>query len=185
MIDDLSKDIKKRMENSVSNAKSEIAGIRAGRASPGMLDSIRVEVYGQKMPLNQLGNITTPDARTINIEVWDVSNVDIVDKTLRDSNLGINPINEGSLIRLPLPQLTEERRDEYLKIIGKLLETAKVAVRNVRRDGIEKIKKSEKDKSIGQDESKSYQNIIEKITTEHINILDQAHKAKEEELKNI
>ena len=185
MIDDLSKDLKKRMENSVANAKSEIAGIRAGRASPGMLDSIRVEVYGQKMPLNQLGNITTPDARTINIEVWDVSNVDIVDKTLRDSNLGINPINEGSLIRLPLPQLTEERRDEYLKIIGKLLETAKVAVRNVRRDGIEKIKKSEKDKSIGQDESKSYQNIIEKITTEHINILDQAHKAKEEELKNI
>ena len=185
MIDDLLKDLKKRMENSVANAKSEIAGIRAGRASPGMLDSIRVEVYGQKMPLNQLGNITTPDARTINIEVWDVSNVDIVDKTLRDSNLGINPINEGSLIRLPLPQLTEERRDEYLKIIGKLLETAKVAVRNVRRDGIEKIKKIEKDKSIGQDESKSYQNIIEKITTEHINILDQAHKAKEEELKNI
>ena len=185
MIDNLKDDIKKRMESSTQSAKSEISGIRAGRASPGMLDSIRVDAYGQKMPINQLGNITTPDSRTINVEIWDTSNVQLVDKALRESNLGINPIIEGNFIRLPLPQLTEERRQEYLKLIGKIVENAKIAIRNIRRDGIEKIKKSEKEKSIGQDDSKKYQNEIENITTEHIKIIDEAHKIKEDDLKKI
>tara|TARA_Y100000591_G_C21792583_1_gene677407 strand:- start:568 stop:1125 length:558 start_codon:yes stop_codon:yes gene_type:complete len=185
MIDNLKDDIKKRMESSTQSAKSEISGIRAGRASPGMLDSIRVDAYGQKMPINQLGNITTPDSRTINVEIWDTSNVQFVDKALRESNLGINPIIEGNFIRLPLPQLTEERRQEYLKLIGKIVENAKIAIRNIRRDGIEKIKKSEKEKSIGQDDSKKYQNEIENITTEHIKIIDEAHKIKEDDLKKI
>ena len=137
------------------------------------------------MPINQIGNITTPDARTINIEVWDASNVSLVDKSLRESNLGINPILEGNLIRLPLPQLTEERRDEYLKVIGKIVESAKVAIRNIRRDGIEKVKASEKEKNISQDESKKFQNDIESMTTEFIKIIDDAHMQKEEDLKKI
>ncbi len=185
MIEELKIDLKKRMDASTQSAKSEIAGIRAGRASPGMLDSIRVDAYGQKMPINQIGNITTPDSRTINIEVWDASNVNLVDKALRESSLGINPIIEGNLIRLPLPQLTEERRDEFLKLIGKIVESAKVAIRNIRRDGIEKIKTSEKDKLIGQDESKKYQSEIEKITSDHIKLIDEAFKNKEEDLKKI
>ena len=185
MFDELAKDLRKRMDSSSQSAKSEISGIGAGRASPGMLDSIKVEVYGQKMPINQIGNITTPDPRTINIEVWDASNVSLVDKSLRESNLGINPVIEGNLIRLPLPQLTEERRDEFLKVIGKIVELAKVAIRNIRRDGIEKVKTSEKEKNISQDESKKYQNDIEIMTTEFIKIIDDSHRQKEEELKKI
>ena len=185
MFDELSLDLRKRMESSSQSAKSEISGIRAGRASPGMLDSIKVDAYGQKMPINQIGNITTPDPRTINVEVWDASNVSLVDKSLRESNLGINPIIEGNLIRLPLPQLTEERRDEFLKVIGKIVESAKVAIRNIRRDGIEKVKASEKEKNISQDESKKYQNDIDNMTSEFIKIIDDAHKHKEEDLKKI
>ena len=185
MFEELSKDLRKRMESSSQSAKSEISGIRAGRASPGMLDSIKVDAYGQKMSINQIGNITTPDPRTINVEVWDASNVSLVDKSLRESNLGINPIIEGNLIRLPLPQLTEERRDEFLKVIGKIVESAKIAIRNIRRDGIEKVKISEKEKNISQDESKKFQNDIDNITSEFIKIIDDAHKIKEEDLKKI
>ncbi len=185
MFDELSKDLRKRMESSSQSVKSEISGIRAGRASPGMLDSIKVEAYGQKMSINQIGNITTPDPRTINVEIWDATNVSLVDKALRESSLGINPIIEGNLIRLPLPQLTEERREEFLKLIGKIVESAKVAIRNIRRDGIEKVKASEKEKNIGQDESKKYQNDIEDMTSEFIKIIDEAHKNKEEDLKKI
>ena len=185
MFDDLAKDLRKRMDSSSQSAKSEISGIRAGRATPGMLDSIKVDAYGQKMPINQIGNITTPDSRTINVEVWDASNVSMVDKSLRESNLGINPIIEGNLIRLPLPQLTEERREEFSKIIGKIVESAKVAVRNIRRDGIEKVKSSEKEKEISQDESKKFQNDIDNMTSEFIKIIDNAHKQKEEDLKKI
>ena len=185
MFDDLKKDLKKRMESSTQSAKSEISGIRAGRASPGMLDSIKIDAYGQKMSINQIGNITTPDPRTINVEIWDASNVVLVDKALRESNLGINPVTEGNLIRLPLPQLTEERRDEFLKLIGKIVEAAKVAIRNIRRDGIEKVKTSEKEKLIGQDESKKNQNEIENMTTEFIDIIDEFHKSKEQDIKKI
>ena len=185
MFDELSKDLRKRMESSSQSVKSEISGIRAGRASPGMLDSIKVEAYGQKMPINQIGNITTPDPRTINVEVWDVSNISLAEKSLRESNLGINPIVEGNLIRLPLPQLTAERRDEFLKVIGKIVESAKVAIRNIRRDGIEKVKSSEKGKEISQDDSKKYQNDIDYMTAEFIKIIDDAHKQKEEDLKKI
>ena len=185
MFEELAKDLRKRMDISCHSAKSEISGIRAGRASPGMLDSIKVEAYGQKMSINQIGNITTPDPRTINVEVWDASNVSLVDKALRESNLGINPIIEGNLIRLPLPQLTEERREEFLKVIGKIVELAKVAIRNIRRDGIEKVKASEKEKKISQDESKKFQNDIDNMTSEFIKIIDDVHKHKEEDLKKI
>jgi len=185
MFEEIKNDLEARMISSVQSARSEMAGIRAGRASPSMLDSIKVETYGQKMSINQIGNITTPDARTINIDVWDQANVTLVDKSIRESDLGINPMVEGNLIRLPLPQLTEERRVEFLKMAGKISENTKIAIRNIRRDGIEKVKKLEKDKEIGQDDSKKFQNNIDSITTSQINSIDDILKSKEEDLKKI
>ena len=185
MFDKIKNDVESRMQATVNSTKSELSGIRAGRASPNMLDSIRVDVYGQKMPINQIGNITTPDARTINIEIWDQSNVLIVEKTLSESDLGINPQTEGNLIRLPLPQLTEERRAEYLKLSSKISENSKVAIRNIRRDGIDNVKSAEKDKEIGQDDSKKYQSSVEEITTRYIKEIDDNLKLKEEDLKKI
>ena len=185
MFEEIKYDLEVRMISSVQSARSEMAGIRAGRASPSMLDSIKVETYGQKMSINQIGNITTPDARTINIDVWDQANVTLVDKAIRESDLGINPLVEGNLIRLPLPQLTEERRVEFLKMAGKISEKTKIAIRNIRRDGIEKVKKLEKDKEIGQDDSKKFQDNIESITTSQINSIDDILKSKEEDLKKI
>ena len=185
MFDELKNDIETRMISSVSSAKSEMSGIRAGRASPNMLDSIKIDAYGQKMNINQVANITTPDSRTINVDVWDQSNVSIVDKAIRESDLGINPVLDGNLIRLPLPQLTEERRIEFLKIAGKISENAKVAVRNIRRDGLEKIKKKEKEKEFSQDDSKKFQTEIEELTSKHISNIDQTLKLKEEDLKKI
>ena len=185
MVDEIIKDAESRMASSVKSAKSEMAGIRAGRASPGMLDSIKVDSYGQKMNINQVGNITTPDSRTINIDVWDQANVSLIEKSIRESDLGINPMIEGNLIRLPLPQLTEERRLEFLKIAGKISENARVAIRNIRRDGIEKIKSLEKNKELSQDESKKYQSTIDNKTSEQVKEIDLAFKTKEEDLKNI
>ena len=185
MFEEIKNDLEVRMISSVQSARSEMAGIRAGRASPSMLDSIKVEAYGQKMSINQIGNITTPDARTINIDVWDQANVTLVDKAIRESDLGINPLVEGNLIRLPLPQLTEERRVEFLKMAGKISENTKIAIRNIRRDGIEKVKKLEKDKEIGQDDSKKFQDNIESVTTSQINSIDDILKSKEEDLKKI
>tara|TARA_B100000902_G_C26956959_1_gene738618 strand:+ start:157 stop:714 length:558 start_codon:yes stop_codon:yes gene_type:complete len=185
MFEEIKLDVESRMQSTIGSTKSELSGIRAGRASPNMLDSIKVDVYGQKMPINQIGNITTPDSRTINIEIWDQSNVQIVDKAIRESDLGINPQLEGSLIRLPLPQLTEERRIEFLKLAGKITENSKVAIRNIRRDGIEKIKSAEKNKEIGQDDSKKFQNEIEDITSRFIKEIEDNFKSKEEDLKKI
>ena len=185
MFDEIKKDVEIRMSSSIQSYKSDMQGIRTGRASPSMLDSIKVDAYGQKMNINQLANITTPDPRTINIDVWDQTNVALIDKTLRESDLGINPLIEGNLIRLPLPQLTVERRNEYSKIAGKITETAKVAIRNIRRDGIEKVKKMEKNKDIGQDDSKKFQNQIEQKTADQIQVIDEIMKSKEEDLKSI
>ena len=185
MFEDIKNNIKSRMESSIQSFKSDMQGIRTGRASPNMLDSIKIDAYGQKMNINQLGNITTPDPRSINIDIWDTSNIVLVDKALRESDLGINPMIEGNLIRLPLPQLTEERRNEFLKMAGKISESAKVAIRNIRRDGIEQVKKLEKDKEIGQDESKKYQENIEKITIDQVQTIEEILKSKEADLKNI
>ena len=185
MFDVIKKDIEVRMASSVSSSKSELNGIRAGRASPSMLDSIKLDVYGQKMPLNQVGNITTPDARTINIEIWDHGNISIVEKTIRESDLGINPQIDGNLVRLPLPQLTEERRVEFLKIASKICENSKIAIRNIRRDGNDKVKTLEKNKDIGEDDSKKYQSLIEEITTRYIKEIDENLKIKEYDLKKI
>ena len=185
MFEEVKNSIKSRMDSSIQSFKSDMQGIRAGRASPSMLDSIKIDAYGQKMNIKQVGNITTPDPRTINIDVWDSSNISIVDKALRESDLGINPMIEGNLIRLPLPQLTEERRSEFLKMVGKIAENTKIAVRNIRRDGIEKVKRLETEKEIGQDDSKKFQQIIEEITGEQIKVIENIIKTKEEDLKNV
>ena len=178
-------DINKRMDSTISSLKTEMNGIRAGRASPSMLDTIKVDVYGSKMPINQIGNITTPEPRLINIEIWDKGNVSLVEKAIRESDLGINPTIEGTLIRLPLPQLTEERKLEYIKLAKKIGESSKVAIRNLRRDGIEQFKKMEKNKEVGEDESKKLQSDIEEITSTHVKLIESIVSEKEVDLSKV
>ena len=185
MSDLIKNDINNRMDSSISSLKMEMSGIRAGRASPSMLDTIKVDVYGSKMPINQIGNITTPEPRLINIDIWDQGNVSAVEKAIRESDLGINPSIEGTLIRLPLPQLTEERKLEYIKLAKKIGEASKVAIRNIRRDGIEQFKKLEKDKEIGEDESKKLQSDIEEITSIHVKLIDSIVSDKEVDLSKV
>ena len=185
MSDLIKNDISNRMDSSISSLKMEMSGIRAGRASPSMLDTIKVDVYGSKMPINQIGNITTPEPRLINIDIWDQGNVNAVEKAIRESDLGINPSIEGTLIRLPLPQLTEERKLEYIKLAKKIGEASKVAIRNIRRDGIEQFKKLEKDKEIGEDESKKLQSDIEDITSMHVKLIDSIVLDKEVDLSKV
>ena len=185
MSDLIKNDISTRMDSSISSLKTEMSGIRAGRASPSMLDTIKVDVYGSKMPINQIGNITTPEPRLINIEIWDQGNVNAVEKAIRESDLGINPSIEGTLIRLPLPQLTEERKLEYIKLAKKIGEASKVAIRNIRRDGIEQFKKLEKDKEIGEDDSKKLQSDIEEITSTHVKLIDSIVSEKEVDLSKV
>ena len=178
-------DINNRMDSTISSLKTEMNGIRAGRASPSMLDTIKVDVYGSKMPINQIGNITTPEPRLINIEIWDKGNVSLVEKAIRESDLGINPTIEGTLIRLPLPQLTEERKLEYIKLAKKIGESSKVAIRNLRRDGIEQFKKMEKNKEVGEDESKKLQSDIEEITSTHVKLIESIVSEKEVDLSKV
>ena len=185
MSDLIKNDISNRMDSSISSLKMEMSGIIAGRASPSMLDTIKVDVYGSKMPINQIGNITTPEPRLINIDIWDQGNVSAVEKAIRESDLGINPSIEGTLIRLPLPQLTEERKLEYIKLAKKIGEASKVAIRNIRRDGIEQFKKLEKDKEIGEDESKKLQSDIEEITSMHVKLIDSIVSDKEVDLSKV
>ena len=185
MSDLIKNDISNRMDSSISSLKMEMSGIRAGRASPSMLDTIKVDVYGSKMPINQVGNITTPEPRLINIDIWDQGNVNAVEKAIRESDLGINPSIEGTLIRLPLPQLTEERKLEYIKLAKKIGEASKVAIRNIRRDGIEQFKKLEKDKEIGEDDSKKLQSNIEEITSMHVKLIDSIVSDKEVDLSKV
>ena len=185
MSDLIKSDISNRMDSSISSLKMEMSGIRAGRASPSMLDTIKVDVYGSKMPINQVGNITTPEPRLINIDIWDQGNVNAVEKAIRESDLGINPSIEGTLIRLPLPQLTEERKLEYIKLAKKIGEASKVAIRNIRRDGIEQFKKLEKDKEIGEDDSKKLQSNIEEITLMHVKLIDSIVSDKEVDLSKV
>jgi ribosome recycling factor len=185
MSDLIKNDISNRMDSSISSLKMEMSGIRAGRASPSMLDTIKVDVYGSKMPINQVGNITTPEPRLINIDIWDQGNVNAVEKAIRESDLGINPSIEGTLIRLPLPQLTEERKLEYIKLAKKIGEVSKVAIRNIRRDGIEQFKKLEKDKELGEDESKKLQSDIEDITSMHVKLIDSIVSDKEVDLSKV
>ena len=178
-------DLERRMRGAVTVLKSEFAGLRTGRASASMLDPIMVNAYGTPMPLNQLATVTVPEARMLAVQVWDKSQVQAVDKAIRESDLGLNPVMDGQLLRLPIPELNEERRKEIVKIAGKYAEQARVAVRNVRRDGMEQLKRHEKDGEIGQDEQHSEAAKVQELTDRLIHEIDDALASKEVEIMQV
>ena len=174
-----------KMSKTLDVFVTELSGIRTGRANASMLDLIRVEVYGQKMPINQLGTITAPEPRKINIQVWDLNNVSLIDSSIKKSELGLNPQIDGQLIRLPVPELNEERRNELKKLIKSMGEKCKISIRNIRRDANEELKKLLKSKEIGEDEEKSSEKNVQNITDEHIKIVDEKVSLKEKEIMTI
>lgn len=177
-------DMKRRMEGSVDSFKHELSGLRTGRASTAMLDTISVEVYGSRMPLNQVGAISVPEPRMLTVQVWDSGSIKAVEKAIRDANLGLNPASDGNLIRIPVPPLTEDRRKELVKIASQYAEAARVAVRNVRRDGMEALKK---DKADGQseDENKRQGEEVQKITDSYIQKIDTMLSEKEKDIMTV
>jgi ribosome recycling factor len=178
-------DIKKRMDGAITALQHEFGGLRTGRASPTILDPITVEAYGATTPLNQVANVSVPEPRMISVQVWDKSVVQAVDKAIRSSNLGLNPIVDGQTLRIPIPPLTGERRTELAKVAGKYAEQQRVAVRNVRRDAMEHLKKLEKDHVISQDEHKRHIDEVQKVTDEHIRKIDEMFRHKEEEIMQV
>ncbi len=163
----------------------ELSALRTGRANANMLDIIKVDVYGQKLPINQLATITTPEPRTINIQVWDQNNVNLIDSAIKKSELGLNPQVDGQLMRLPIPDLSEERRNEMKKLIKTLGEKCKVSIRNIRREGNDDLKKKLKSKEISEDEEKKYEKIIQTTTDDHIKKIDEKIISKEKEIMTI
>lgn len=178
-------DIKRRMEGSLNSLKTEFMGLRAGRASTAMLEPIMVEAYGSKMPMNQVGNISVPEPRLLTVTVWDAGLTSSVEKAIRESDLGLNPMAEGTLIRVPIPDLSEERRKDMVKVAGRYAEAARVAVRNVRRDGIEAARKLEKDSEISEDERHDLETDIQKLTDDHVKQIDNALSNKETEITQV
>lgn len=183
--DDLKQDLETRMDKAVGVLDGELKGLRTGRASVNLLDPVIVEAYGSKMPIDQLGTVTTPDARTINVQVWDKEMVKLVEKAIADANLGVNTSTDGQIIRLPIPPLSEERRKDLVKLAHKYAENSKVAVRNIRRDGMEHAKKLEKDGEISEDEHKKLSDEIQKLTDKFVGKIDEHLKSKEQEIMNI
>ena len=175
-------DLKRRMHGAVEVLRHDLGGLRTGRASIALLDPVHVEVYGTNMALNQLATVSTPEPRLLSVQVWDRSNVQPVEKAIRNAGLGINPIVDGQVIRLPIPELTEERRKELAKLVGQYAEKAKVAVRNVRRDGMDHLKQDEKKHDISEDERKRLEHEVQKITDDTIKEIDEAASAKEKEI---
>ncbi len=173
------------MDKAIEVFSKELTSLRTGRANAAMLDLIKVDVYGQQMPINQVGSITTPEPRMINIQVWDASNVPLVDASIKKSDLGLNPQIDGQLIRLPVPELNEERRTELKKIIKSVGEKCKVSIRNVRREANEDLKKLLKSKVIGEDEEKTYEKKVQTITNDHIKLVDEKVSLKEKEIMTI
>ena len=171
-----------KMGKTIASYKKDIATLRTGRANPAMLDLIRIDVYGQKMPINQLASVTIPEPRTISIQVWDKNNVTLVDTEIKKSNLGINPQVDGQILRIRIPQLTEERRKELTKVLKNLSEKAKVSIRNLRRESNENIKSLLKEKKIGEDESKILENQVQKSTDENISLIEKILVEKEKEI---
>ena len=176
---------KDKMNKSLDVFSKELQSLRTGRANSNMLDLIRVDVYGQKMPINQLGSITTPEPRMINIQVWDSNNVPLIDAAIQKSDLGLNPQVDGQLIRLPVPELNEERRSELKKLIKSIGEKCKVSIRNIRREANEDLKKLLKSKEIGEDEEKTYEKKVQSITDDHIKSVDEKVSSKEKEIMTI
>ena len=183
MFDEKSYNIK--MDKAIEVFSKELSSLRTGRANAAMLDLVKVDVYGQQMPINQVGSITTPEPRMINIQVWDTNNVQLVDAAIKKSDLGLNPQIDGQLIRLPVPELNEERRTEIKKLIKSIGEKCKVSIRNIRREANEELKKLLKAKEIGEDEEKSSQKNVQTITDDHIKVVDEKVSLKEKEIMTI
>ena len=178
-------DIQRRMDASISGLHTEFMGLRAGRATPGMLEPILVDAYGTKMPMNQVGNISAPEPRLLTVSVWDTSMAPAVEKAIRESDLGLNPATEGNLIRVPIPDLSEERRKDMVKVAGRYAEGCRVAIRNIRRDGIETVRKLEKDGLISEDERHMQENNVQKLTDEFVKKVDDALSHKEKEITQV
>ena len=176
---------KSKMLKTYEVFQQELSSLRTGRANANMLDIVKVDVYGQKMPINQLGSITAPEPRSINIQVWDLNNVPLIDSAIKKSELGLNPQIDGQLIRLPVPDLSEERRSEMKKIIKSMGEKCKISIRNIRREANDEIKKLLKDKNISEDDLKKKEKIIQDYTDEQINIIDERITVKEKEIMTI
>lgn len=178
-------DLRRRMDGALASLKTEFVGLRTGRASAGMLEPVTVDAYGSAMPLNQVGTISVPEPRMLVVQVWDRGMVGAVDKAIRNSGLGLNPITEGQVIRVPVPELSEQRRAELSKVAARYAEQARVAIRNVRRDGMEHLKKQEKDGDLGQDDHKRLSERVQKLTDEMIHKVDETLAAKEREIMQI
>ncbi len=178
-------DLERRMEGALTSLAKEFQGLRTGRASTQLLDSVAVEAYGTSMPINQIATVSVPEPRMLSVQVWDKENTKIVEKAIRESNLGLNPQVDGQLLRIPLPDLSEERRHELSKIAAKYAENAKIAVRNVRRDGMDTTKKMEKDGDISQDDRHIYDEEIQTITDKSINKIDELLSSKEVEIMQV
>ena len=174
-----------KMDKTIEVFQKELTSLRTGRANAAMLDLVKVDVYGQAMPLNQVSSITTPDARTINIQVWDLNNVSLVNNEIKKSELGLNPQIDGQLIRLPVPDLNEERRTEIKKLIKSMGEKCKISIRNIRREANDDLKSLVKDKEISEDDEKINEKIVQSFTDEHIKMIDNKVEAKEKEIMTI
>ena len=183
MFDEKSHSLK--MDKSIEAFSKELSSLRTGRANAAMLDIVRVDVYGQQMPINQIGSITTPEPRMINIQVWDQNNVSLIDAAIKKSELGLNPQIDGQLIRLPVPELNEERRNELKKLIKSMGEKCKISIRNIRRDANEELKGLLKSKEIGEDDEKTHEKNVQNITDKHISIVDEKVATKEKEIMTI
>lgn len=177
-------DIKRRMEGALDSLHKEFAGLRTGRASTGMLEPVMVDVYGSKMPLNQVASISVPEPRMLTVQVWDAGNAKAVEKAIRESGLGLNPQAEGAMIRVPIPALTEERRKELTKVAGQYAESARVSVRNVRRDGMEAIKKMKAD-GVSEDDQKRHEGDVQKATDDIISKIDKILVDKEKDIMTV
>jgi ribosome recycling factor len=184
-LNSLKQDLTRRMDSALETLRREFAGLRTGRAHPGLLEPVKVSAYGTEMPLNQVGTIGTPEPRMLTVQVWDKSMVSAVDRAIRDSGLGLNPMTDGMVIRVPIPQLTTDRRNELARTAAKYAEGAKVSVRGVRRDGMEQIKGYEKKHEIGEDLAKNWSEDVQKLTDQFIKKVDEALADKEKDIKQV
>ncbi|GAB4472894.1 MAG: ribosome recycling factor [Erythrobacter tepidarius] len=175
-------DVERRMKGAVESLKSDLQGLRTGRANTTLLDPVQVEVYGAMMPLHQVATVSAPEPRMLSVQVWDKANVHAVEKAIAYANLGLNPIVDGQTLRLPIPDLTQERRKELAKLAGQYAEKAKIAIRNVRRDAMESLKTDEKKKEISEDERKRLEEQVQKLTDQHVKEADEAAARKEQEI---
>ncbi|MEM7067389.1 MAG: ribosome recycling factor [Pseudomonadota bacterium] len=178
-------DLNRRMEGALNSLKGDLAGLRTGRASAGILDPIMVEAYGQQMPINQVGTVAVPEPRMISVQVWDKSMTGAVEKAIRESDLGLNPVVDGTNLRIPLPELNEERRREIAKVAHQYAEQTRVAIRHVRRDGMDTLKKAEKDGDVGQDDARGLSDKVQKATDDTIAEVDNLVAAKEAEIMQV